>query len=313
MSSAARARLVRTALLAACCAAAGCNAIFGLDPPRLAPGDAAAQQDVAAAADRGGQEKVDAATDVPAPPPPDTRADASDAAPSDGAMDAGDGPPATCKGTAGPDPINIDGKFCIDSSDVTNSQYADFLAHASPSTITQPARCAWNMTFVPDSWAGATGQEDLPVVAADFCDAWSYCNWAGKRLCGRVGHGAGTLTDVLDGEFYYACHGGALHQYAYSYGDTYDATFCDTAGFHIDRVKSNTNCVSNVYPGLYDLNGNLEHWLDMCEISQPDGSLDACALSSPLNDDFSCGVYTNENLRKGQSGMTTIRCCSDPQ
>ena len=84
-------------------------------------------------------------------------------------------------------------------------------------------------------------------------------------------------------------------------------------------MKSNLNCVSNVYSGLYDLNGNFEHWLDMCDVYSGDGSVDVCALTSPeyygnpVVTHYECNVNGNANLRNGNSSMTTIRCCSDTQ
>jgi hypothetical protein len=310
-------RVARAALLVSCCSGAGCNAIFGLDPPRLVPYDAAVQDssadhpgDAAAASDVRSMSGVDAA--------PDAGVDASDARqpPSDGGgepvFDGGGDGLAGCKGIHGPAPVNIGNLFCIDSTEVTNAQYAEFLAAASPATITQPAYCAWNSSFMPASFPYSAGQDDVPVMAMDFCDAWSYCAWAGKRLCGRVGHNTATFGDVLNGEVYYACSGGAGHPYSYTYGNTYDTNACDTDTFRLDPVKSNAGCVSNVYPGLYDLSGNVAVWMDMCETSTtvPDGSMDVCRLSTPLYSDYTCGAM-NYLQRYYQSGTTGMRCCSD--
>jgi hypothetical protein len=322
-------------LLAWCCAAAGCNALFGLDPPRLVPYDAADHAD--APADASAVDHADAPADASAADHPgdvgssdivstpaadaaqDAGVDARDARPvSDGG--GGDTLVAGCKGIHGPDPVNIDNLFCIDSTEVTNSQYAEFLAAASPATITQPAACAsWNNSFTPPSFPYPAGQDDLPVVAVNYCDAWSYCAWAGKRLCGRVGHTTATYNDVLNGEVYYACSGGATHPYTFTYGNTYDVNACDTDQFRVEPVKSIATCVSNVYDGLYDLSGNLAVWMDMCmeDPANTDRSMDVCRLSTPNGDaslpnggDYACGLE-NYLQRYYPSFTTSMRCCSD--
>jgi hypothetical protein len=316
-------------LLAWCCAAAGCNALFGLDPPRLVPYDAADHADAvdhadapddASAADHPGDAGASDVVSMPgADAAQDAGVDARDAGP---LPDGGGGEPlvAGCKGIHGPDPVKIDNLFCIDSTEVTNSQYAEFLAAASPATFTQPAACAsWNNSFTPPSFPYPAGEDDLPVVAVNFCDAWSYCAWAGKRLCGRVGHTTATYNDVTNGEVYYACTGGATHPYTFTYGNTYDANACDTDQFRVEPVKSIATCVSNVYPGLYDLSGNLAVWLDMCmeDPANTDRSMDVCRLSTPNGDDslpnggdWACGEL-NFLERYYPSFTTSMRCCSD--
>ena len=81
------------------------------------------------------------------------------------------------------------GRYCIDSTEVTNNDYAAFLA-TNPATTGQPAQCSWNIDYTPsDGWPVAAGAGRLPVGFVDWCDATAYCRWAGKRLCGRIGEG----------------------------------------------------------------------------------------------------------------------------
>src|SRR5262249_39830790 len=76
------------------------------------------------------------------------------------------------------------GRFCIDATEVTNAQYAAFLA-TNPQTSLQPARCtSWNGTYAGAYVGPLTGRDDYPVVGVTWCDAFAYCKWAGKRLCG---------------------------------------------------------------------------------------------------------------------------------
>src|SRR5262249_6416251 len=78
------------------------------------------------------------------------------------------------------------GTFCIDATEVTNGAYKAFLA-ASPDPSAQPAFCGWNTDYSPSSFYGP---DDHPVVYVDWCDAYAYCEAAGKRLCGAIGGGA---------------------------------------------------------------------------------------------------------------------------
>src|SRR5687767_6115011 len=47
-----------------------------------------------------------------------------------------------CEGTAAPEPVKIEDKFCIDSTEVTKGQYLAFLDDQP--TIEEPPFCAWN-------------------------------------------------------------------------------------------------------------------------------------------------------------------------
>lgn len=334
--------------VALCFFAAGCNQIFSLKPEHLATdsgvdlGSSAdatrdATSDVRDAVvadapfDAGADQSVDAGRDASADSPSEARADVpSDRPAGDGglATDAGTdrGPTRSCQGTQGPTPINIDNRFCVDSTPVTNDQYAAFLAATAQSPVPQPVGCQWNAVFTPDYFPYSATVGSLPVRDVDFCDAWSYCQWAGKRLCGVLDHQGSSISNfdrVLDGELYYACSGGAGHPLTYSYSSdgTVDPTACDTDVCNgttvtkfgqIDPV-GNPRCQSIVYPGLYDLNSAVEVWLDMCLAGDAtDGSGDTCRLSTPLFCDQRCDVSGNGAPRNAPgAGTIGMRCCSD--
>ena len=121
------------------------------------------------------------------------------------------------------------GSSCIDATEVTNVMYGAFLA-AKPSAALQPAACAWNVDYTPSG--GPPASDTRPVVGVDWCDAWLYCAWSGKRLCGHVGDGGNNPTDAFANasmsEWYGVCTNGGAS--AFAYGDTFDGAKCAHAG-----------------------------------------------------------------------------------
>ena len=228
----------------------------------------------------------------------------------------GGGP--NCRGHEGPTPVNIEQKFCIDRTEVTNAQYARFLA-SNPSAPTHP-RCGWNFDYTPsDGWPAAVAS--LPVTYVDFCDAQGYCEWAGKRLCGAiVGGGAFDYnawpTNRADTELYYACsNGDGL------VGNSYIASACATDNQDSARIVGSSSGCEGGFPGLFDLSGNVAEWQDSCiVVTGGEGNIDPCRLGSygfsrfdignPPGSDFSCRV--SEGSQRGLAfDDYGIRCCSD--
>lgn len=216
-------------------------------------------------------------------------------------------------------PVNVEGKFCIDSTEVTNRDYEVFLE--SDPQIEQPLGCAWNAgpeAFVPKpSWPPGELEGEYPVDMVDWCDAWAYCDWAGKRLCGRV-DGMPTLYadndySTTNSELYYACSQGG--KYDHPYGDVFDESVCATRQNTEMTwpVKSFPGCVS--YEGIYDLSGNIAEWQEGCQDRV--GQNDSCRLGAhssrdePTSEDmFSCAA--NYAMWRGTwSSRIGIRCCSD--
>lgn len=185
-----------------------------------------------------------------------------------GAVDAA--PPVfECPSTRGPRLVRA-GTYCIDSTEVTNAHYLEFLA-SKPDAATQSAVCAWNVNLEPGgTWPPPAERAQLPVVDVDWCDALAYCTWAGKRLCGS----SSTLADAGPGDagtWYLACSNGGTRKYPY--GDTFDAEACRSAGASggndtLGPVGSLPTCVGGV-PGLFDMAGNAAEWEDTCEDVPP--------------------------------------------
>jgi sulfatase modifying factor 1 len=235
----------------------------------------------------------------------------------DTALDsAPDGP---CPSLHGPLPVPVF-TGCMDSTEVTVADYTAFLAAKAGDTSGQPAECSsWNTSLVPYMWPPA-GATNLPVEYANWCQAYMYCAWAGKHLCGSLDGGAvdpAAWADQTQSEWYNACthNGDGLH--AYPYGNTYEANACNGMDNGVNaEVASVSSCVGG-YPGLFDLSGNLYEWENSC--AEPtDGAApgpdDYCHIrGGSFSDDANnlrCDNSTSVN-RRGPSVNVGIRCCSN--
>jgi len=219
-----------------------------------------------------------------------------------------------CGGTAGPTMVSL-GSFCIDSTEVTNAHYASFLAAKGTDLSGQPAVCSWNTTYTPSSgWPAISTEANLPVMSVDWCDAYMFCKWAGKRLCGAIGGGAaafGSYANPTVNAWYYACSANGTK--VYPYGNVYDATACDGVDIKPNRrvaVGTMTGCVGG-YPGLHDLSGNVYEWEDSCDGTT--GGADNCRIRgggiySP-SDYLKCSV-DRSFARNTADDNRGIRCCS---
>ncbi len=217
--------------------------------------------------------------------------------------DGGSNGDADCPGTGGPKAIRvgtlIGNEFCVDTTEVTRAQYVDFL-----SSDPQPRhpRCLQKTSFVPrNNWPPLAGEGQLPVVWVDWCDAYTFCEWAGKRLCGNVNGGG------LDGgperfnarinQFLHACTGGGAHEYAY--GNDYVEGRCNGPDAAApEPVGSRPTCQGG-FDGLFDMSGNVSELQDNCDPGEldGDGGDDACYATS--------GSFIEAN------GFTPHRCVSE--
>jgi formylglycine-generating enzyme required for sulfatase activity len=175
-------------------------------------------------------------------------------------------------------------RYCIDSTEVTWDQYGAFFDEMKYETDTQPSICEWNTTFSTTATKMYPG--DHPVTWVNWCQALAYCQWAGKRLCGRVGGGAigfddeDATCDANVQEWYGACSNGGTTKY--TYGDTFDVDACrveydsQTEEFETAPVGSYPAChgVSTPYEAVFDLLGNVAEWTAECEVGP--GTLVRC-------------------------------------
>ncbi|MES1175304.1 MAG: SUMF1/EgtB/PvdO family nonheme iron enzyme [Myxococcales bacterium] len=204
-------------------------------------------------------------------------------------------------------------QFYIDSTEVTNEQYAAFLAAKGGDTSGQRPECDWNKSFQP---AAAIGDDKRPAVNVDFCDAAAFCEWAGERLCGDLSGGplaisATNLTDPTKSQWYLACAG--PDKTVYPYGNDYQVGNCnmDPASGTMANAGAFKMCEGH-YPGVFDLVGNAAEWIDSC-VDDPGGdhAMDTCELMGGtfLRDDFDCSTNFGQ-VRSDTAAVFGFRCCS---
>jgi formylglycine-generating enzyme len=250
-------------------------------------------------------------------------ASAPDSAPDSGAdvaADAADaGPPCPDTGR-GPRMVRAGG-YCIDATEVTNRQYLAFVTAKGTDLAGQPTGCAKNAAYVPETnqppWPAPAERADHPVVNVDWCDAHAFCEWAGKRLCGKIGGGGLARTAAVDpatSQWASACsRTGSLK---FPYGPTFKQGACNVqmlappAG-SAAAAGTTAGCQGG-YDGLYDMVGNVEEWVDAC--GQDATMADTCALMggsfAPAADQPSCADGSAQDRRLSVFSARGFRCCS---
>jgi len=185
----------------------------------------------------------------------------------DGVCSGGCGTPNCGACPEGPEPVDVGG-YTIDSTEISNAQYGQFVDVGFNQSFYDalPAGCEFKDDFTPSVWP-VDPPPDLPVVGVDWCDAYAYCEWAGKELCGAIGGGPADVGDVGDwnaSQWFRACTQSGIKEYPY--GVLYDSDACNTidAGFEQRTdVGSLPDCEGG-YPGIYDMSGNVWEWTNAC-------------------------------------------------
>lgn len=229
-----------------------------------------------------------------------------------------------------------DVSFCIDETEVTQAAYVAFLLDVGDVGGTvQPPECAFN-TELTRTGAGSncpsfTTANDLPVNCVDWCDAYAYCAWAGKRLCGALGDG-GPLdfsASVTNDEWHFACTGG--FQKAYPYGDSGQICACyipeewttqmmcdyqDITNLnHKAPVASHPGCEGG-FDGIFDMQGNASEWTARCEPGSGVGDEHCVARGGTTysvggSSYYRCDLLDQTYARNDPSVDPGIRCCRD--
>lgn len=217
-----------------------------------------------------------------------------------------------------------DKPFCIDTTEVTNAQYSEFLGAGAG--VNPTMECSWNESLVPAfNWPPEPGRDQHPVAFVDWCDAQAFCSWAGKRLCGSV-HGGGAVPwqdpagvgyDPSEGEWYTVCSGGG------KYPELYDKALLDqtpckagVAGAEVAvPVTSAGSCHSpdTRYSTVFDMVGNVAEWENDCEPGA-DPRQAFCFVRGGSYSHLGPWDCVSPALEHRDSAKPTIglRCCADP-
>lgn len=249
--------------------------------------------------------------------------------------------------------------FCMDEREVTWREYRQFLAARSSDLTGQPPECAWNQSFEPayevkdDSHFDSTRcdelerpvSEDSPANCLDFCDAVAYCDWAGKRLCGRVGgpkrwgrvyvgvtedqrtpealEAFSKLTTTTVMEFQLACTQGGTTRFPYGdnlvpgrcIDDTQrpdgstllpPVTDAATRGCHGSRPP---------FDALHDLSGSVSEWGNACLANGIDFScmVNGGSIVRVRPEDLACGSALGFADLTSVNPYRGFRCCADAE
>lgn len=248
--------------------------------------------------------------------PPDAGSLIEDANVSDVDVDVG-----ACPSDAGPAmvriPLTDGGFYCVDATEVTQSQYAAFLAATTGNTSGQPAVCAGNVTYASACF-DPIARPNHPVACVDWCDARAYCKWAGKRLCGGVGSGSEVGRPDNELQWRVACSHALDGLHNYPYGTTPKPTACNTSEHDAQAglVVGSFPACQGGYDGLFDMSGNVFEWVDSCADGGPDAAaaLNAsCALrggSFTTNAVQSACDSTYLFGRRQNGSYLGFRCCA---
>jgi len=234
----------------------------------------------------------------------------------DGAVDSAvDGDVGACGTHPGPTMVRVDallGSYCIDTTEVTVSQFNAFIIATGGSLAGTPPVCTQAVVTPPVD--NLPQDQSLPVSDLGECHAIAYCQWAGKRLCGAIGTGGSTIgVEPRDTEWTYACING-VHNLAYPYGSTFDPQACniDTAG--PVPVASEPACKGTVapYDQIFDMVGNVSEFQNDLGDGTSVGA-EGGAYTTPVSDASAGGCA----FQKGFNGVlfdfpeSGFRCCAD--
>jgi formylglycine-generating enzyme required for sulfatase activity/uncharacterized caspase-like protein len=171
-------------------------------------------------------------------------------------------------------------EFWIDQYEVTNAQYAGFLAS--------------NKGTPPISWVDGkapAGQDDFPVEGVTWDQATAFCQWAGKRLPGEA-------------EWEIAARGpqGSLYPWG---NDERAVTLPDNKTYAVGKVPANRSAF-----GVFDMAGNVWEWVGDPYAPIPDGQKILRGGSYGLLKDMAYRLHGDPNVRT-LFAMAGIRCAAD--
>jgi hypothetical protein len=226
---------------------------------------------------------------------------------------------AGCPSGRGPAMVQLEypgASFCVDSTEVTQGEYTQFLSAIQAGyQPALPPRCGWVNTFALNESGGCNLGPGYPACL-NWCQAYAYCAWSGRRLCGAIAGGP-VAPDLSAspgvGQWVTACTSNGTTTYAF--GQNYQPV-CNLPNPAMMQTPlydgstpagSLTDCVGP--PGVYDMIGNVFEWLDSCgqDLTDDSGASDGC---QEMGGDygFSVDCLTHISWPRSFSNIG-FRCC----
>ena len=197
--------------------------------------------------------------------------------------------------------------FWIDVTEVTEEQYADYLATA-PGPSGDP-RCpgeAERSDACRAARLDAGSPGEYPQTCVDWCEARAFCLWAGKDLCLDDAEAVDEAL-LAASDYYYACSAGGTH--LASAPCPTEVCNVPQAGFDaIQPAGKASNCYveGSDKTRVYDLIGNVAEWTAECLLDTPDG---ACLVRGGSFDASACCDEPSRVMRRRATTNTGFRCC----
>jgi formylglycine-generating enzyme required for sulfatase activity len=162
-------------------------------------------------------------------------------------------------------------EFWIDRYEVTNGQFARFVA--STGYQTEAEKRGWGWVWKGSEWeeieganwrhprgpgSSIEGKVDHPVILTSWSDADAYCRWAGKRLPSEA-----QWEKAARGPFDPQQSGDPEHGQRYAWGNEFDSAKANTK----ESEQGDTTPVGNFSPqgdspyGASDMTGNVWEWV----------------------------------------------------
>lgn len=221
-----------------------------------------------------------------------------------------------CASTRGPAMVELSMggvTYCIDTTEVTNAQYQPFIDE--PNKPPKHPRCTWNTNVAPNCSDDNTKGANDPVNCIDWCDAWLFCSWAGKRLCGKIGgapleNAYADRNNATKSQWFAACSNGGTQDYCYG---TTAKNVCTANNAPPAAVMSHPDC-TGPFAGLFDLTGNLGEWEDSCVEDPLRAQDDRCLRRGGDLQDIPADQRCSQEYQLGRAARERsggFRCCRD--
>lgn len=172
----------------------------------------------------------------------------------------------------------LGGAFCMDGQEVTNGDYYQFVQANQPVKFQAPGcnetvdgGTPRNPDYIPRGDWPPVGTTTVPVHYVNWCDAYAYCKWAGKQLCGSIKGGTIAKEQIANPQldaWYIACSAQGVQ--TYPYGNTFNSARCNTGATDggvsalAPNAGGNVNTCQGGSLSLYDMSGNAAEWEDGC-------------------------------------------------